>query len=440
MTEQNLRFRLGLFFLGILVLLAILILIFGGFPTLFVSTDEYTIVFTNAQGIAKGTPVRRSGVKIGEVQSLTLDNQTGKVKVRIFVRSNYKIRKADRPTVMMGLLGSDAAIEFLPPEPPNGKEQGFVAPGSTIEGTALTDPAMLMQKTSELMLPVQEALIEIKKVLQRFDKNLAPVVEDTLKEFREVAKQTQDFIPELRKTNNELLEISKATRATVPEFQLAARNWSKVGERMDVFLQSNEDKLVKTIDRMSETLKRISTAFSDENQKYLNDILKNTEVASRKFDSITRNTDDLIKETRGTVKSLTDSVKNVEEVFADIRKTTKPLGQRSETVMKNLEETTDALKFLVADARQIVLNVGRGEGTIQRLLVDPSLYNHLNESACSLNRLMPRVERIIRDVEIFADKIARHPESLGVGGAIRPGSGLKEPPSSVMPWRMPGHH
>jgi phospholipid/cholesterol/gamma-HCH transport system substrate-binding protein len=36
---------------------------------------------------------------------------------------------------------------------------------------------------------------------------------------------------------------------------------------------------------------------------------------------------------------------------------------------------------------------------------------------------------------VFADKVARHPESLGVSGAISPSSGLKEGPSS---WRFPG--
>jgi len=44
-------------------------------------------------------------------------------------------------------------------------------------------------------------------------------------------------------------------------------------------------------------------------------------------------------------------------------------------------------------------------------------------------RILPRVDRILRDIEVFADKIARHPESLGVGGAIRPNSGLKDPPN-----------
>ena len=44
----------------------------------------------------------------------------------------------------------------------------------------------------------------------------------------------------------------------------------------------------------------------------------------------------------------------------------------------------------------------------------------------------------IGDVEIFADKIARHPEALGVGGALRPSNGLKEPPTSYR--IFPTHH
>ena len=38
---------------------------------------------------------------------------------------------------------------------------------------------------------------------------------------------------------------------------------------------------------------------------------------------------------------------------------------------------------------------------------------------------------IIGGIQLFfADKIARHPESLGIGGVVSPSSGLKEAPSS----------
>ena len=36
-------------------------------------------------------------------------------------------------------------------------------------------------------------------------------------------------------------------------------------------------------------------------------------------------------------------------------------------------------------------------------------------------------------VEVFADKIARHPESIGLGGAVRPSAGLKDMPTPQPP-------
>jgi len=45
---------------------------------------------------------------------------------------------------------------------------------------------------------------------------------------------------------------------------------------------------------------------------------------------------------------------------------------------------------------------------------------------------------VLRDVEIFADKIARHPEQLGLGGVLRPSSGLKESPTIIPYYR--DHH
>ena len=55
-------------------------------------------------------------------------------------------------------------------------------------------------------------------------------------------------------------------------------------------------------------------------------------------------------------------------------------------------------------------------------------------------RVMPRLDRVMRDVEVFADKIARHPESLGLGGVVSPSAGLKEGSSSsgYFP-KGPGH-
>ena len=71
---------------------------------------------------------------------------------------------------------------------------------------------------------------------------------------------------------------------------------------------------------------------------------------------------------------------------------------------------------------------GQSDGTLNKLLTDPSLYNHLDDAACQVSKAAPQLNLILRDLETFADKLARHPEALGIGGVVRPGNGLKDPP------------
>jgi phospholipid/cholesterol/gamma-HCH transport system substrate-binding protein len=73
MAERRVGFRLGVFVAGSFIALTGLAILFGGTPHLFVNRVKYTLLFPEAPGIAPGTPVRKSGVRIGEVQSLDLD-------------------------------------------------------------------------------------------------------------------------------------------------------------------------------------------------------------------------------------------------------------------------------------------------------------------------------------------------------------------------------
>src|SRR5262249_7746104 len=106
---------------------------------------------------------------------------------------------------------------------------------------------------------------------------------------------------------------------------------------------------------------------------------------------------------------------------------TKPLADRSDNIMKNLDESTEKLNKALGDVREVMRTFSQGQGTLQRFLDDPSLYNHLDEAACMVTRILRRLDRIMQDFEVFSDKLARHPEALGLGGVIRPGSGIKEP-------------
>ena len=71
-----------------------------------------------------------------------------------------------------------------------------------------------------------------------------------------------------------------------------------------------------------------------------------------------------------------------------------------------------------------------------------SIYNlHTDEKLSAVywedGRYLPdalsQIDYIMRDMQVFADKIARHPESLGLGGVVKPSAGLKESPFGRQP-------
>jgi phospholipid/cholesterol/gamma-HCH transport system substrate-binding protein len=417
MSDKTLRFRLGIFVLGTLILLAVLITLFGRFPNLFKSYDHYTIIFDDASGVSPGTPVRHSGVRIGEVEKVELDDATGKARVEIQVDRDHPLRKDDEAVLVRGLIGGDTSIDFVRRRPQKGPpDTAPLPPGSVLPGASAAEGGDVAQQAARLLPPARETLQEMQKVFTRIDK-MIPLMEETLREFRDVAKAGREMVPTMRDAAAEVRDLAKTSRATLAELrktsaevEAAARSVGKAGARFDKLLAANEDKLTKAADQLNEFLKRANATFSPENQRNFAEALK-----------------------RGNETFL-----RANEAMLNLQKATQPLAERGPSAMRNLDESMSKLNQILGDVQQLLHVAGRSDGTLQRLLTDPSLYNHLDEAACMLTRTLPRVDRILQDVETFADKIARHPEALGLGGVVRPATGLKEAPSGSY-YHGPGH-
>jgi ABC-type transporter Mla subunit MlaD len=481
MNEQALRFRIGVFVLASLLLLAVLITLFGSFPRMFVRSHEYVVRFADAPGVEEGTPVRRSGVRVGEVKHVTLDDETGEVRLLVSVDRQYTIRQNEQPTLVHGLLGGDTSIDFVPlrPQADQPVDRSPVPPGAELVGVRQPTVNTLLTEASEVLPTTQEALNDIRKAAQRYER-MAPLLEETAREYRDLAKATREVVPELRKTNDEVRELAKTTREAVPEIRKSANDigtlarsaneaipelrqtnkevgalahdarqsipdlkktndqaqaalitWQKTGERAKLILDKNEDKIGESLDQLNTDLKRVGNVLSDENQRNLSVALKNLRDGTQRLPAITQNTEELLKESQKTMRKVNDSLGKADEVMGNLQQATKPLADRSASITKNLDESTARLNSVLADVQELFKAVDRGDGTLKKLINDPSLYNHLDEAACQLSKLMPKLEPILRNVNVFSDKIARHPESLGVRGAISPSSGLKESPTPL---------
>jgi phospholipid/cholesterol/gamma-HCH transport system substrate-binding protein len=453
MNNRAMRVWLGSFVLAALLLLAVLVTLFGGFPDLFKTMSRYTVTFDYAPGVGPGTPVRRSGIRIGEVKSVQLDNDTGKVRVHILVDAQYTLRRKDQAVLVHGLLGGDTSIDFVPREgqeqPGDGK---VVEAGSTVLGVNQANVGAVVNQASALMPPAQDTLVDLGRVAQGLNR-ITSLMEATLREYRDLARTTRQMMPEWqgvarasREMIPELKEMLKESRKAVPslnrtseEVQVAAATWGSLGEHLSVFLQTNDAKLDKALDNLNKTLNNIATSFGDENRKNLTAALRNVKAGSDHLESLTKNTDDLVKESRVTLLRVNNSIGRADDVLASLQEAVKPLPQRGRGIMKNLEESAETLNKLLADMRELTRAVNINDGSLRRFLVDPTLYNNLNDAACLLTRVVPRLDRILRDTEVFADKIARHPEALGLGGVVRPSAGLKDNPFTPVHGGPPDH-
>ncbi|MFM7151322.1 MAG: MlaD family protein [Gemmataceae bacterium] len=535
MTERNLRLRLGLFVLVAAFLFGTMIVMFGSLPGFFRPSSTYYVRFTDAPGLAPGAPVRRSGVRIGEVREIQLDEEKGIVRVQLAIRSPYSIRKNEQPTLMTGLLGSDASIDFIPRQIEDGEpiDREPYESGAEVVGVRAATVGSLLKGASEVVPSTQETLGEIRKSIQRLEKlatrveKSIPLAEDTLRSYRDLARRAERSIPDLEKTNTQMQELIRSAREVVPEAQRtveayrdlaktaqnsmpellktnkelqdlargltnalptiertseeitdlasdvrktlptvrnvvedfggAARTATKLLEEADVFWQNNRDAVTASLQNLNRTMQQVSRMFSDENINKVNSTLTNINTASNSFPHLTQNATDISDQGRITVRRLNDSLAKIDKPLDDLQKAmadfsrvskdvsrflegaqkviddaqrvSKPLAERADAITRNVDESLCKINETLSDVRGLMRTIDRSDGLLKKLITDPSLYNNIDAAAVMVVKMVPRLDHILKDFEIFADKLARHPESIGLGGVVRPGSGLKNPPS-----------
>jgi phospholipid/cholesterol/gamma-HCH transport system substrate-binding protein len=260
-------------------------------------------------------------------------------------------------------------------------------------------------------------MAQLRKTLDSYER-MTPEMESTIKEIGGLAKAGREFIPELKRTNDNLRDIFSSSGEIGSELQKVIPDIRKTLDDTRHFLKTSEPRLAKALDEFAVTTQRIGEAFNPENQKAFTNILKS-------LDRLTLGADDLLKDSRTAMKSLNSTLAQAEQAM-------RPIAERLPKILENIDSGADQFNKTMIDVREIVKVVGRSDGTLMKIITDPTLYNNVNEAVTAMVRLTPRLDRILKDAEVFADKIARHPELLGFGGVVNPSSGLKEGPSAPM--------
>ena len=127
---------------------------------------------------------------------------------------------------------------------------------------------------------------------------------------------------------------------------------------------------------------------------------------------------EMVKDVREAAIEMKQTLALADEDLRDIRHTTEPLGKKAGPILDNMEEITGQLK-------KFSVSLNGTQGTLGQLIHNPQLYHRLDCTTANIDRMVRDLRPVLDDLRVFSDKIARHPETLGVRGFVERSSGIK---------------
>ncbi len=206
---------------------------------------------------------------------------------------------------------------------------------------------------------------------------------------------------------------------TMASFEATSAEWKKVGENVNNIAETNRGNIEIVVERAAESLHQFTVTLNNANT-----IVGNPEN-QRNIERAVAALPQMVEETRDTIGAVKLAVAKADQNLANLAHVTGPLAQRSHRIVTSLDSSIVKLDMLLSELNQFAKAVNSEDGSLQKFVADPELYNHLNQTAQLLSVMLRNLEPAMRDLWVFADKIARHPEVIGVGGALKGSSGLK---------------
>lgn len=367
-TERQLQFRVGMLVLIATSVCIALVLRFGDTQQFLKKRYPLTIHLENSAGLYPAAPVMLSGLAIGSVRQIELDLDQGGVNVQIEVQEKIRLPVDSRVVVTKSLMG-EAAVEFV-----RGQDPEYLEPGNQIRGIAGADPLVMLQRLETRTL-------------------------DTLGAFA----------------------------ATGQEWQLVAKNLNALMDTEKGNLDQVVERLAVSLHEFSNTMKAANQMVTSANEIVADPAsqraIKETLTSLPKLVNATKVT---IDETRQTVVSTRQVLDGMNRNLVNLSQVTEPVGKRGEQMVAKLDSSLTNIDMLLTELTRFARVVNQKDGSLQKFVGSPSLYDNLDRSSQSMVVLMKNLESVMRDMKEFSDKIARNPELLGVGGAVRPSSGLKD--------------
>lgn len=199
----------------------------------------------------------------------------------------------------------------------------------------------------------------------------------------------------------------------------ASESVTKLSANLDRLLLGEDDTFSKMVEKTEKALDAFSLAMDN-----INDVMGDANARAKLKETL-NGLPEVMNDLRTTVQGIGTTVDTADRNLRNLEGLTRPLGERGEGMVAQVDKTIGRLDETLQQAVLFTRALNESEGTLGKLVRDPKVYDDLAQAAANVNNLTKELRPIVDDVRVFTDKIARHPEQLGVRGALDRRPGLK---------------
>ena len=152
-TERQLQFRVGVLVIVATSICVGLAVRFGDTQSLFKKHYPITIHLENGAGLYPSAPVTLSGLTIGSVRRVELNQTRGGVNVQVELQEAIRLPVDSRAIISRSLMG-ESSVDFI-----RGKDAELLKPGGHISGIAAADPMVMIQRLEARTLETLNAFL-----------------------------------------------------------------------------------------------------------------------------------------------------------------------------------------------------------------------------------------------------------------------------------------
>jgi phospholipid/cholesterol/gamma-HCH transport system substrate-binding protein len=364
MDEKVLQFRVGVLVVATVIIAVVLVMIFEEMPRGLGGRKTIYVHFDSAPGVTVNTPVRKSGILIGRVSKVDLEDDGG-VLVSVRLDASRVVRKNETCRISTGSFLGDAVLEFVPSGVP-GESNDPLEDGAYLLGAVSTDAIRAMSDAMQVFVTLADDL-----------------------------------------------------RATMTTLRSAGEDVGDVARNLNVVVVNNQEQLNRIMGKAESAMGQFDTTMTA-----VQGLVSDEDLRVR-MKQVLDDVPQLLRDASSLMSGLNRVADEAEQNLVFLQGLTKPLGAQGEELVTALHENLDRLDTVLMELQQFGKAINSSEGSLGQFVHNPELYQRLNNAAANVEELTYRLQPVVNDVRVISDKLARNPGRIIRGAIGRQQSGLK---------------